>query len=180
VYSAADEIELLLNGRSLGTAPTGPGHRFRGAFDLPYEAGELVAIASVGGRETARTVLRSLSGPVGLRASADRSVIRADDRDLVYVAIELRDAHGTLATAADVTVQVAVDGPGVLQGLGSARPETEESFLSSSATTFEGRALAIVRPTGPGEITVTVSAPGFEDEIVTVSARQDDPASRVE
>ena len=81
---------------------------------------------------------------------------------------------GTLATSTDATVHVAVEGPAVLQGLGSARPSTEESFLAASATTFEGRALAIIRPTGSGDITVTVSAPGFEDVVVTVSARTSD------
>ncbi len=172
VYSAADEVELLLNGRSVGTVPAGPAHRFRAAFDVPYEAGELVAVARVGGRQTARSVLRSLSGSVILHASADRSVIRAEDDDLAYISIELRDADGTLATSTDATVQVAVEGYAVLQGLGSARPSTEESFLTPSATTFEGRALAIVRPTEAGEITVTVSAPGFEDVVVTVSARK--------
>jgi len=177
VYSGADEIELLLNGRSLGTAPTGPGHRFRAAFDVPYEVGELVAIARADGRESARTVLRSLSGPISLHAGADRSVIRADDRDLAYVAIELRDAHGTLATATDAMVEVSIDGPGVLQGLGSARPETEGSFLTASATTYEGRALAVIRPTAAGAITMTVSAPGFADVSVTVDARENELAS---
>lgn len=176
VYSAAEEVELLLNGRSVATAPTGPAHRFRASFDLPYETGELVAVARVGGQETARTVLRSLSGPVGLYAAADRAVIRADDRDLAYVAIELRDADGTLATATDATVEVTIDGPGVLQGLGGARPVTEESFLATSATTFEGRALAVVRPTAAGEITLTVSAPGFADVSVIVDARDSDLA----
>ncbi|MET0885262.1 MAG: glycoside hydrolase family 2 TIM barrel-domain containing protein [Mycetocola sp.] len=176
VYSSADEIELLLNGLSVGTALTGPAHHFRAAFDVPCEAGELIAVARVSGRETARTVLRSLSGPIGLHVDVDRPVIRADDRDLAYVAIELRDAAGTLATATDATVEVSIDGPGVLQGLGSARPETEESFLSASATTYEGRALAVIRPTAAGEITVTVSAPGFADALVSVNARDSELA----
>ncbi len=179
VYSAAEEVELILNGRSVGTAPTGPAHRFRAAFDLPYEAGELVAIARSGGRETTRTMLRSISGPIVLRATADRSAIRADDHDLAYVSIELLDADDTMATSSDMTVNVTVDGSGILQGLGSARPDTEESFLAASTTTFEGRALAIVRPTGAGEITVTVSAPGFEDVLVTVRAHESDPAFEV-
>lgn len=179
VYSAAEQVELMLNGRSVGTAPTGPAHRFRAAFDLPYEAGELVAIARSGGRETTRTMLRSISGPIVLRASADRSAIRADDHDLAYVSIELLDADDTMATSTDMTVNVTVDGSGILQGLGSARPDTEESFLAASTTTFEGRALAVVRPTGAGEITVTVSAPGFEDVLVTVRAHESDPASEV-
>jgi beta-galactosidase len=179
VYSGAEEVELTLNGRSVGSAPTGPAHRFRAAFDLPYEAGELVAVARSGGRETARTLLRSVSGPLVLRASADRSAIQADNHDLAYVTIELLDAHGTMATSTDVTVKVTVDGSGILQGLGSARPDTEESFLIASTTTFEGRALAVVRPTQAGDITVTVSALGFKDVLVTVIAHETDHNSEL-
>ena len=123
VYSAADEVELLLNGRSVGTVPAGPAHRFRAAFDVPYEAGELVAVARVGGRQTARSVLRSLSGSVILHASADRSVIRAEDDDLAYISIELRDADGTLATSTDATVQVAVEGSARAAGAGKRSSE---------------------------------------------------------
>jgi beta-galactosidase len=180
VYSAAEEVELLLNGRSVGTASTGPAHRFRASFDLPYEPGELVAVGRVGEKETGRSVLRSLSGPVRLIATADRSVIHADDSDLAYVAIEFRDGDGTLATSTDATVEVAVDGPAVLQGLGSARPDTEESFLTAAASTFEGRALAIIRPTGAGQIIVTVSAAGFEDASVAVRALSNEVASQAE
>jgi len=71
--------------------------------------------------------------------------------------------------ARPVTVQVS--GPGVLAGLGSARPRTQEPFGGSRCTTFDGRALAIVRPTGPGEITVHVDADGCEPVTSTILAR---------
>ena len=58
----------------------------------------------------------------------------------------------------------------MLQGFGSAAPATEESYLDDVHTTFDGRALAVVRPTGAGTITVTASAPGCEDVVVRVEA----------
>jgi len=64
---------------------------------------------------------------------------------------------------------VDVGGPGLLAGLGSANPRSEEPFGGSACTTFDGRALAVVRPTGPGEIAVRVEAEGCEP--VTVSVR---------
>ena len=54
----------------------------------------------------------------------------------------------------DRKVEVEVDGPAVLHGLASARPSTEEPYTGSSVTTYDGRALAVVRPTGAGTITV--------------------------
>ena len=72
--------------------------------------------------------------------------------------------------AADA-VTVTVEGPGVLQGFGSARPATEESYLDDVHTTFDGRALAVVRPTGAGTITVTATADGCDPVKLTVDVR---------
>lgn len=171
VYSDADEVELLLDGRSLGTAPAGETNRYRAEFTVGYAPGELTAVARTGGEETGRRTLRSVSGPVGLTAAVDRDVVRADDTDLAYVDIALADAAGTVALGVDREVAVAVEGPAVLQGLGSAAPATEESYLDDVHTTFDGRALAIVRPTGTGEITVTVTAEGLEPASIRIRAR---------
>ena len=170
VYSASEQVELLLNGRSIGTAATGPANRFRAEFDLEYEPGELVAVARTGGDEVSRTALTSPSGPALLTVTADRDILRADHRDLAYVTIELRDPDGTLITADDRPVRVAVEGAGVLQGLGTARPVTEERFDADTVTTFEGRALAIIRPTMAGGITVNVASENLDAVSIALRA----------
>ncbi|MFF8186623.1 hypothetical protein ACF044_05125 [Microbacterium sp. NPDC016588] len=63
-----------------------------------------------------------------------------------------------------------VEGPAVLAGLGTGRAAAEEPFSAASVTLFHGRALAIVRPTGPGEIRIRVSAEGYRDTAVSVRA----------
>jgi beta-galactosidase len=171
VYSDAEEVELLLDGRSLGTAAAGEKNRFRAEFAVTYAPGELTAVARTGGEETGRSTLRSATGDVRLAVAADRAVIRADDTDLGYVDLALTDAAGTVAHGVDREVAVSVEGPAVLQGFGSAAPATEESYLDDVATTFDGRALAIVRPTGAGAITVTASAHGCDPVSVRLEAR---------
>jgi beta-galactosidase len=170
VYSDAEEVELVINGRSLGRKAAGEANRFRAEFDAVYELGDLVAIAYAAGREQGRMQLRSATGPVRLGVRADRSSIRADDSDLAFVDITLEDENGTVATHLDRPVTVHVRGAGVLQSLGSARPNTEERFDAATHTTFDGRALAIIRPTGEGAIEVTVSAEGCEDVTITIDA----------
>jgi beta-galactosidase len=171
VYSDADEVELLLDGRSLGIAPVGEKNRFRATFEVTYAPGVLLAVARTGGEETGRFALRSASGPVGLAAVADRDVIRAGDEDLAYVTLTLQDADGTVVAGADREVTVTIDGPGVLAGFGSAAPATEESYLDDVHTTFDGRALAVVRPTGAGTVTLSATADGCDPVRVTVEAR---------
>ena len=149
-------------------AARGAEHRFRAQFDTTYEPGLLEAVARRGDAEIGRTQLRSATGPVLLDVRADRSEIRADPSDLAFVELTLVDAAGSLYTAADRRVAVELDGPGVLQGLGSANPCTEEGFTDVACTTFDGRALAVVRPTGAGTIALVATADGCEPVRVCV------------
>lgn len=162
VYSDADEVELLLDGVSVGRKPSGRGNRFRAVFIVPYQAGTLTAVAHQNGEERSRTELTSASEP-GLAVTIDHDQLSADEADLAFVAVELRDSAANLATNTDREISVRVTGSGILQALGSARPVSTESFNASRCTTFDGRALAIIRPTGPGDIEITVSSPGLED-----------------
>ncbi|WP_395400473.1 glycoside hydrolase family 2 TIM barrel-domain containing protein [Arthrobacter sp. UC242_113] len=175
VYSDADEVELLLNGTSIGRAPTGAGHAYRATFDLHYQPGELTAVGYLNGREQSRTTLHSAAGPISLTATPDRALIRADDTDLSFVALEFRDETGTLATHVNGSITVTVEGPGVLQALGSGRPHTEEKYTANQHTSFDGRALAIVRPTGAGPITLTGRAAGYEPVGLTIRASDGEP-----
>jgi beta-galactosidase len=172
VYSAADEVELLLNGRPVGRARAGEAQRFRAAFDLSYEPGTLEAIAYRSGQQAERTTLSTASGPLRLTATADPDELSADGGDVALVEITLADDAGTVATGADRLLSAIVTGAGELVAFGSARPCTEECYRTGVHTTFDGRALAAVRATGPGDITLEVSSPDGElTAEVKVSAR---------
>jgi beta-galactosidase len=168
VYSADDEVDLVLNGTSLGRQPAGVANKFTAKFETTYAPGELVAVGYRDGGETGRSALVSAGSDVVLRAEVDRAAIRADDTDLAYVGIALVDANGVVHNGADRAVTVAVDGPGVVQGFGSADPAPLESFDDATRTTYDGRALAVIRPTGPGRITVTLTANGCAPVAATI------------
>ncbi|WP_159499877.1 glycoside hydrolase family 2 TIM barrel-domain containing protein [Microbacterium sp. 18062] len=165
VYAAADEVELLLDGVALATAPVGAVKAFVARFEVAYRPGELTAVARRGGVEIGRETLRT-AGETRLRVRAERAEVRTGGEDLAYLGITVEDRRGVVASDRDVVVSVMVEGPGVLAGIGSGRARTEERFSDASVTTYDGRALAIVRPTGPGPITVRVSTPGQEDAVV--------------
>ena len=169
VYSAAPEVELQINGQSVGAQPAGADNGFKAVFETEFAVGEVTAIArsADGSYETCR-----LSTPVGLcklRVRADRTVIEASDGDLVYVEMSLEDDEGRIFTQGTEPLSVVVEGEGVLQGVGNGNPQSEDSFRSNVWNTYEGRALAIVRPTGAGEITVTVRG-ADQTTTVTVTA----------
>ena len=165
------KIELVLNGASLGRAAVGESHPYVASVDTTYAPGELTAVAYREGTETGRVSLTSASGPAQLDVQVDRELIDANDRDLAYVDIMLVDGQGNLHNSEDRAVTVAVEGPAVLQGLGSGNPCTEETFGSATHDTFNGRALAVIRPTGAGTVTATVTAPGCDARTVTIEAK---------
>ena len=74
VYSDAEEVELLLDGRSLDRAAVGAEKAFLARFEVAYAPGELVAVAYAGGEERARTALRTAEGPLRLSAASSRAI----------------------------------------------------------------------------------------------------------
>lgn len=170
VYSASEEVSLYLNDGLVGTAQTGPDHHYRSTFTAPFALGELVAVSSNAGVETGREVLRSATGNVILHVSADRDRIRSTPDDLAYITIAVSDTSGTIWADRDRQIAVSVTGPAELLGLGSANPRTTQSYLATSTQTFDGFAQAIVRPTGPGAIVITVESDGLESQSVEVMA----------
>ncbi len=170
VYADADEVELLLDGVSIGRSAVGTRMALVADFDISYEPGELVAIAFRQGRECGRTELRSAHGPAQLRVAAERDSVAADGLDLAYVNIAISDADGVVLCGPDRSVTVEISGPAVVAGLSSGNPQTAERFDADACTTYDGRALAIIRATGPGSIMVSVSADGLAPQSVSIDA----------
>ncbi len=171
VYSDAPEVELFVNGVSAGRQPAGPAGRYRAIFEVRYEPGDVEAVAVRSGRAAERVTLRSANGARRLVVRPDRAELRAGDADLAFVDIDLVDAHGVHATDAETELELEIDGPGHLQGFGSAAPCTEESYLDRRHRSFQGHALAVIRPTAPGTITVTVRAAGLGRSNATIVVR---------
>ena len=170
VYADADEVEVLVAGESVGRAVVGADFPLLATLEVIYRPGAVEAVAYRNGRETGRTRLESAGEGIVLRAAAERETVRTDGTDLVYVPIVLEDAQGIRHLSEDRRIDVGVAGAGELLALGTARPEPTENFTRSHITTHAGRALAIVRPTGPGEITVTVAAEGLDAATVRITA----------
>jgi beta-galactosidase len=167
VYAAAERVVLLRDGVEVASATVGESRPRLALLETRYVPGELTAIAYAGETELGRTTLATAGDPQ-LRATADRRSLRSDGTDLSYVAIELVDDTGRLVTSADRAVTVAVRGAGVLAGMCSANPKTIERFDADTWTTFDGRALAVVRPRGPGVITLTASSDGLEPSEIEI------------
>jgi beta-galactosidase len=161
VYSELPEVELFLNGKSMGRKPVGADTEYMAAFDVPYAAGRLTAVGYRDGREMARWDLRTAGTPAAAKLSIDRQRLAANGTDIAYVTIELVDTNGTpiYAQADDRRVTVRVTGAGSLAGIGNGDPRDAGSFQSGTRSSFHGRAVAAIRAgmrAGPVKVEVMV------------------------
>lgn len=160
VYSELPEVELFLNGKSMGRKPAGVETEYKAAFDVPYAPGRLTAVGYRDGREAGRWELRTAGAPAVARLSVDRQRLTVNDTDIAYVMVELADADGTpvYARTDDRRVTVRVTGAAVLAGIGNGDPRDASSFQSGTRATFHGRAVAAIRAGArPGPVWVEVA-----------------------
>ncbi|MGY2736755.1 beta-galactosidase GalA [Sphingomonas sp. UYP23] len=151
VYSNLDEIEVLLNGQSLGRKPM-PRLK-HGEWQVPYAPGVIEAI----GRRDGRIMLRERRETTGrgqrLRLTADRTTIAADGRDVAMLTVDLLDARGRAVPTANDALRFRVSGAGKLIGVGNGNPNSLESDTVPQRMLFNGLAQLIVQSTGrPGAV----------------------------
>lgn len=172
VYSRSEEIELLLNGQSLGRKPAGKSHRYTASFETVYAPGELRAVAYEGGKEVSRTVLKTAGAPASLRLTPDRSEISAAFGDLSFVTVELLDAEGNVVYNADNLLCFTASGAGSLLAVGNGNPVSDEMYVGNQRRVHEGRAMVVLRSSGTGgKIKLHAAAEGVPAAECTINAK---------
>lgn len=169
VYSNADEVELILNGRSLGKKAT---RKDAGSLNwkVPYEPGTLEAVAFAKGHEVARDTLRTAGPAKQIRLELDRGKIDDTVDDVAHVGVEIVDEHGTIVPSAKHELTFSIDGPCEIAALDSPSVVSTEPFQTTKRRAFQGQALAILRAAegSGGQATLRVSADGLEPAEVVI------------
>lgn len=171
VYSNGDKVELLLNGKSLGKKKVKECKA--GFTKISYVPGELTAkVYDSSGRFVSEESLISAEGKTEITLRPEKTVLRANGQDLCFLDIELTGANGVVKASSDKKLTVKVEGAGVLQAFGSARPHMSENFYSNTHTTYYGKALAVIRAgCEPGKIKITVSGEGLREQIIMLDIK---------
>lgn len=145
VYSDAEEVELLLNDKSLGRKSVEDEFKkFYCKWQVPYEQGKLEAIAYINGEVVGRDLLQT-AGESHLIIEKEKESLRSKSDELCYIAIEMRDAEGTLDMSENTMITVKLEGPAEILGCGSANPCTTENYTECSHELYQGRLLVVVR-----------------------------------
>ncbi len=177
VFSRAEEVELLVNGRTLGRKKKNEALGVEEmpctfVFDAVYEPGEATAVSYSGGKEVSRDAIKTAGAACALRVSADRAEMAADGHSLIYAEVEVVDADGRLVPDAQVALTAEAEGAAWLAGFGSANPVTAENYTSGSFTTYRGRACGILRSGyEAGEAVFTVKSEALGSASLRVEVR---------
>jgi beta-galactosidase len=123
-YSNCDEVEVLLNGKSLGRRNQPRLKEL--TWPVPYAPGTLTAIAYKGGQEVSRDVVQTTGDATAVQLIPDRLAIKADGRDVSVVTVRAVDDQGRTVPTANNLIHFQVEGPGKIIGVGNGDPACHE------------------------------------------------------
>lgn len=170
VCSNAPKVELQLNGKLIGTHEIdhAKGLKLVGSWKIPYEPGELKAIAyDEAGNVIATASRKSFKDAKKIRLTPDKTTMTADGRDIIFVEITMEDEDGNPVENANNRVHVNVTGAGRLIGLDNGNSTDYDQYKGKSRRLFSGKLMALIGSTKEaGKVTITVSSKGMN----TVSA----------
>ena len=171
-FTNCEEVELFLNGKSLGKRVKGVDKtpikvdfakweggdfmsKYRLRWDVPYAPGELKVIGYIDGQKAAEKVINTAGEPYQLRLTPDRKAIKADDEDISYITVEVLDKDGNLCPWADHRIRFFVEGQGEIAAVGNGDPSNITPFTADYQRAFYGKCMLIVRSkSSAGEIRV--------------------------
>lgn len=167
-------VELFVNGVSYGRQVIDHAHgkKLLGDWQVPYAPGTITAVAyDKEGKEIARQSRISFKDSKKIVLSADRTQLRADNKDLSFLTIETVDADGHPVENAVDYVKVNVSGPGRLLGLDNGDSADFEQYKGNVRKLFSGKLLAVIGTTHEaGEIEVTVTGRNLEPATIQLTA----------
>jgi len=137
-HSNCEEVELFLNGASLGRKKMEPnGHL---AWPVRYAPGTLLAKGYRAGKESLTTKVETTGTASAVALAPDRPAIKADGRDVAVVTVEIRDTAGRIVPIAGDQVAFTLSGPGRIIGVGNGDPSSHEpdQFVGSSRSVTLG------------------------------------------
>lgn len=168
VLSNTGEVELLLNGTSLGSKQV-PRENFID-WKVPYAPGALTVIGRNGGREVARYSIETIGAPAALRLVPEIGHLAADGEQVMPIRVEVVDTQGRVVPDADHLIRFTVSGLGSLAGVGNGDPASHENNVANQRRAFRGLCMVLVRAGDrPGTTTVQAQTEGLPPERIAIT-----------
>ncbi|MFH6998804.1 sugar-binding domain-containing protein [Flavobacterium sp. FlaQc-57] len=149
-YNNADEVELFLNGKSLGKKSK-QNDDLHISWKVKFEPGTLKAISRKDGKVVLEKEIHTAGEASKIDLKADKTTIKNDTYDLVYVTVSTVDKDGNVLPNATDLINFEVTGGGKLVGVDNGYQANLDSFKANSCKLFSGKCIAIIQSNGKKE-----------------------------
>jgi beta-galactosidase len=162
-FSNCKEVELFLNGKSLGKQAMQSNQYLD--WTVNYQPGVLSAKGYDGNKVILETKVETTGAPAAVRLEPDRTTIGADGKDVSVVNVCVLDSQGRVVPTADNLIQFGLTGPGKIIGVGNGNPASHEPDKAGQRSAFNGFAQVIIQSDAqPGEIQLTAIAKDLKSD----------------
>jgi beta-galactosidase len=173
--SNCDEVELFLNGKSLGRK-TNDICTDNPEWQVEFVSGRLSAKAYKNGKCVAKTEQRTAGKPYAVRVETNTLDIKNDGQDTVVINVAIVDKRGIVVPYADNLVKFDVIGDGFVRGVGNGDPNSHESDILPERHAYCGLCQALVSTKlGGNTMSVHVYADGLVDQTVVLNVADVEP-----
>ena len=170
-YNNADEVELYLNGKSMGVKSKS-GDDLHVKWRVPFTPGTLKAVSRKNGKIVLTKEVKTAGKAAKIILKADRALINADGKDLSFITATVVDKDDIMVPDADNLIHFKISGAGFIAGVDSGDPVSHEPFKADKHTALNGLALAIIQSNDEkGKIMLTASADGLTSSTVLIEAK---------
>ncbi|HEV7924160.1 MAG TPA: beta-galactosidase GalA [Verrucomicrobiae bacterium] len=138
-FSNCQEVELFLNGQSLGRKSMPTNSHLQ--WDVKYTPGVLSAKGYKDGQVVAEQKVETTGPAAAIKLNPDRASIDADGEDLSIITVAVTDSTGRIVPVADNSIEFELSGPGKIIGVGNGDPSCHEPDVYMAAQ--PGRAFAL-------------------------------------
>ncbi|MEP6805802.1 MAG: glycoside hydrolase family 2 TIM barrel-domain containing protein [Flavobacterium sp.] len=170
-YNNADEVELFLNGKSLGKKAK-QNDDLHISWRVKFEPGTLKAISRRDGKVVLEKEIHTAGEAFKIDLKADKKEIKNDTYDLVYVTVSITDKDGNVLPNANDLINFEVSGGGKLVGVDNGYQANLDSFKANSCKLFNGKCIAIIQSNGKSE-TIKIKASASSLPVSTIEVKVD-------
>jgi beta-galactosidase len=176
-YTNMDEVELFLNGKSLGRQKVDV--KSHEEWKVPFEPGTLFATGYRNGQAAGKETIETTGAPATIKLIPDRAMLKGDGEDVSVVTVQVLDAQGRIVPIADNQIAFNIKG-GKIIGVANGNSSSLEPDQATQRKAFNGLAQVIVQSMKQaGEITLSATSDGLKSDAVTITSDSSGPRPSV-
>jgi hypothetical protein len=172
-FSNCAEVELFLNGKSLGSKKMAEFQNRTINWEVPFAKGTLRAVAKNSGREVASSELKTTGAPAQINVQCDKTSLKPDRQGLAHIFVTLCDEAGNTVYSAENEITCEISGPVRLLGMEDSNPANIEDYKDNKQKAFHGKLLIYLQSidkTGP--VTIKLSSPGLQGTTIRLNVAE--------